>query len=217
MITFGKINSGRPDWFLSMKLTGATSSSVPSSGTLAYSDACVFNFGPRSEPDQPAKPALTSAGPVAGLHRGAGPYQSLLLIPTSLVEPLKLIAVAVAGEGHWITRTVMIVVAYAASLLLVERLFMIVKPKLLTLPWFARLWDWLVALRGKALGCFAGRETTPRHESGPWRPPTWRSCAACGWHEPQLFKSERTVKGSFRLRCSLSLRRGLACRGAVRI
>src|SRR3981081_1222739 len=27
-------------------------------------------------------------------------------------------------------------------LLLIERLFMIVKPKLLTLPWFARLWDW---------------------------------------------------------------------------
>jgi hypothetical protein len=85
-----------------------------------------------------------------------GPYQSLvlLLIPTSLVEPLKLIAVAVAGDGHWITGTVMIVVAYAASLLLVERLFMIVKPKLLTLPWFARLWDWFVALRGKAVGLF---------------------------------------------------------------
>jgi hypothetical protein len=85
-----------------------------------------------------------------------GPYQSLvlLLIPTSLVEPLKLIAVAVAGEGHWITGTVMIVVAYAASLVLVERLFMIVKPKLLTLPWFARLWDWFVALRGKAAGLF---------------------------------------------------------------
>ena len=90
------------------------------------------------------------------LVEGLGPYQSLvlLLIPTSLVEPLKLIAVAVAGEGHWITGTVMIVVAYAASLLLVERLFMIVKPKLLTLPWFARLWDWFVALRGKAVGLF---------------------------------------------------------------
>src|ERR1700730_18742726 len=83
-----------------------------------------------------------------------GPYQSLLilLIPTSLVEPLKLIAVAVAGEGHWITGTVMIVVAYAASLLLVERLFMIVKPKLLTLPWVARLWDWFVSFRGNAGG-----------------------------------------------------------------
>ena len=77
-----------------------------------------------------------------------GPYQSLLLlsIPTSLVEPLKLIAVAVAGEGHWITGTVMIIVAYGCSLLFVERLFRIVKPKLLTLSWFARLWNWVLVV-----------------------------------------------------------------------
>jgi hypothetical protein len=105
------------------------------------------------------RPPLRPQGALARLRRsieGLGPYQSLvlLLIPTSLVEPLKLVAVAVAGEGHWITGTVMIVVAYAASLLLVERLFMIVKPKLLTLRWFARLWGWFVALRGKAVGLF---------------------------------------------------------------
>jgi hypothetical protein len=151
-----------------MKLTGATSSSVPSSGTLAYSDACVFNFGPRSEPDQPAKPALTSAGPVAGLHRGAGPYQSLLLIPTSLVEPLKLTAVAVAGEGHWITGTVMIVVAYAASLLLVERLHdgkaqaayaALVRPALGLVCQHSRQGGWVVS---------QGMKRKSRHESrGP--------------------------------------------------
>jgi hypothetical protein len=87
---------------------------------------------------------------------GLGPYQSLalLVIPTSLVEPLKLVAVAVAGDGHWITGTIMIIAAYAASLLLVERLFSIVKPKLLMLPWFARLWRWVVTARGKVFGLF---------------------------------------------------------------
>ena len=42
---------------------------------------------------------------------GLGPYQSLVLlaIPTSLVEPLKLVAVAVVGDGYWITGTVMII------------------------------------------------------------------------------------------------------------
>ena len=64
------------------------------------------------------RPPVRPQGALARLRRsieGLGPYQSLvlLLIPTSLVEPLKLIAVAVAGEGHWITGTVMIVVAYA--------------------------------------------------------------------------------------------------------
>jgi hypothetical protein len=83
-----------------------------------------------------------------------GPYQSLalLLVPTSVVEPFKLIAVAVAGDGHWITGTAMIITAYIASLLVVERLFRIVKPKLLTLPWLARIWDLFTALRGKVFG-----------------------------------------------------------------
>ena len=80
---------------------------------------------------------------------GLGPYQSLLLlaVPTSIVEPLKLIAVAIAGDGHWITGTVMIIASYATSILLVERLFVIVKPKLLKLRWFARLWCRFVILR----------------------------------------------------------------------
>jgi hypothetical protein len=88
---------------------------------------------------------------------GLGPYQSLVLlaIPVSLIEPLKLAAVAIAGEGHWITGTVTIICAYAASLLLVERLFRIVKPKLLALPWFARLWGWLLALRNRAVRLFS--------------------------------------------------------------
>jgi hypothetical protein len=87
---------------------------------------------------------------------GLGPYQSLVLlaIPTSLVEPLKLVAVAVVGDGYWITGTVMIIAAYAASIMLVERLFFIVKPKLLTLPWFARLWARFIVVRAKAAGLF---------------------------------------------------------------
>jgi hypothetical protein len=87
---------------------------------------------------------------------GLGPYQSLVLlaIPVSLVEPLKLAAVAIAGGGHWITGTVTIIFAYAVSLLVIERLFKIVKPKLLTLPWFARLWSWIVNIRGRALEWF---------------------------------------------------------------
>jgi hypothetical protein len=62
-----------------------------------------------------------------------GPYQSLALlaVPLCVVEPAKLVAVAIAGKGHWITGTGMLVAAYAVSILVVERLFLIVKPKLL--------------------------------------------------------------------------------------
>jgi hypothetical protein len=76
-----------------------------------------------------------------------GPYPSLflLVVPVCTVEPLKL--VAVAGEGHWLTGVAMIIVCYAVSLFVVERLFVIIKPKLLTLPWLAQLWEWLVSVR----------------------------------------------------------------------
>ena len=67
---------------------------------------------------------------------------------------VKLVAVAVAGSGHWISGTITVICAYAVSLLLVERLFRIVKPKLLTLPWFARLWGCLVAAKDRVLSWF---------------------------------------------------------------
>ena len=85
-----------------------------------------------------------------------GPYQSLILlaVPLCVVEPLKLAAVAVAGKGHWITGTGMIIAAYAASIFVVERLFLIVKPKLLELDWFAWGWTRFVRLRDRIVSWF---------------------------------------------------------------
>ncbi|HLZ01690.1 MAG TPA: hypothetical protein VKR55_05990 [Bradyrhizobium sp.] len=87
-----------------------------------------------------------------------GPYQSLALlaVPVCLVEPLKLLALAVAGDGHWLTGTAMIIAAYAVSLLVIERLFVIVRPQLLTLRWFAKLWTWFAGLRRKTIRPFGG-------------------------------------------------------------
>lgn len=95
---------------------------------------------------------------------GLGPYPSLFLLalPTATVEPLKLVAVAFAGEGHWITGTAMIVACYAFSLLVVERLFVVVKPKLLTISWFAKLWKAFVAIRTRVFGIF--REGTTQRD-----------------------------------------------------
>jgi len=99
-----------------------------------------------------------------------GPYASLAVVgvPLAIVEPLKLVAAVVAGTGHWLTGTITIACAYLVSLFFVERLFVIAKPKLLTLRWFAAGWNWFVALRGKALALIrwppikAGRTTVRR-------------------------------------------------------
>lgn len=82
---------------------------------------------------------------------------ALLAIPLMLVEPLKLAALFVAGNGHWLTGTWMIVAAYAGSLLIVERLFRAVKPKLMTIGWFARMWTWFVGLRDKVIAWVSRR------------------------------------------------------------
>jgi hypothetical protein len=102
--------------------------------------------------------------------KALGPYPSLslLALPTATVEPLKLAAVAVAGKGHWITGTAMIMGCYAFSFLVVERLFEIVKPKLLTIPWFATLWNAFVSVRKRTLRSF-GRLTGLGGAVTPWR------------------------------------------------
>ena len=108
--------------------------------------------------------------PLAAVRRAVerlGPYPSLfvLAIPTGLIEPLKLVAVAIAGKGHWIAGTLVIAFAYAASLLVVERLFRIVKPKLLKLRWFARPWSRFVALRGRSLAWLRSTRDCVLHRS----------------------------------------------------
>ena len=70
-------------------------------------------------------------------------------MPIAIVEPLKLIGLFIFGKGHWITGSFVMLFAYAGSLLAVERLFKIVKPKLMTLHWFAAPWKWLMSVRQK--------------------------------------------------------------------
>jgi hypothetical protein len=81
------------------------------------------------------------------------PYASLLVlaVPLTVVEPFKLVAVLIAGGGHFVTGLFFLIVVYVVSLVVTERLFIILKPKLLMLPWFAKSWRWFVALRRRGL------------------------------------------------------------------
>lgn len=80
------------------------------------------------------------------------PYASLFLlaVPFMLAEPLKLVAVFIFGSGHLLAGLMVMLSAYLVSALLVERLFNIVKPKLLTLSWFVVIWKQFVETRRKA-------------------------------------------------------------------
>jgi hypothetical protein len=83
-----------------------------------------------------------------------------MLLPIVLVEPLKIAALFVAGNGHWLSGTGILIAAYLASLFVVERLFKVVKSKLMTMNWFAALWIWFTAVRDKSwrwLRAFSGK------------------------------------------------------------
>jgi hypothetical protein len=90
--------------------------------------------------------------PLIYYTRRLTPYMALCLLaaPLAVVEPLKLAAVFICGSGHWVTGLIVMLCAYALSVFLVERLFKIVKPKLLKLPWFAEAWRWIVEVRERA-------------------------------------------------------------------
>jgi len=101
-----------------------------------------------------------------------GPYGALvvLVVPLAIVEPFKLVAVLVAGKGHFVTGVVFLIFAYVASLVITERLFAILKPKLLMLPWFAKSWVWFVALRRRCLRWWRGLRTPAgKFLFGRWR------------------------------------------------
>jgi hypothetical protein len=85
-----------------------------------------------------------------------GPYQllAILAVPLAIVEPSKLVAVAILGKGHWLTGTIVLVCAYMASIFVIERLFQIAKPRLLTLRWFAKAWSRFISIRAKAMAAF---------------------------------------------------------------
>ena len=68
------------------------------------------------------------------LHRflnRLGPYQSLLIlaVPLAIVEPLKLVALFVVGGGHFVAGVLVMIGAYAGSLFITERLFVVLKPE----------------------------------------------------------------------------------------
>lgn len=96
---------------------------------------------------------LKILAPVREAIERLGPYPSLLLllVPIVIIEPLKLGSLMVLGSGRVVLGTAALLVSHGLSLIIVEKLFELVKPKLLQLPWFAVLWIWFEAIRDRLL------------------------------------------------------------------
>jgi hypothetical protein len=92
---------------------------------------------------------LARYAPVAALERwiaGLPPFAALIVIalPTTLLLPLKFVAVWLLANGHLATATLLFVAAKIASTALIARIFILTKPSLMRIAWFARAYDWFV-------------------------------------------------------------------------
>jgi hypothetical protein len=63
---------------------------------------------------------------------------ALVFVPLVLLEPLKPLSVYLIAKEHFAAGAVVLVASEVIKIVLVERLFQLAKPKLLTFTWFAR-------------------------------------------------------------------------------
>src|ERR1700732_1928869 len=78
---------------------------------------------------------------------------ALLAVPFAFAEPAKIYALYLMTEGQFATGLVTISMAYLVSLLVVERIYHAGRAKLKTIPWFAKLMDWVAVICDRLLAC----------------------------------------------------------------
>ena len=82
-----------------------------------------------------------------------GPYPTLavFLIPLLLLEPIKPLSAYLMASGHFVTGVLLLVLGEVLKITIVERIFHIGRPKLMTIPAFAWIFHfvsgWLMWMR----------------------------------------------------------------------
>ena len=78
-----------------------------------------------------------------------GPYAALVLLvlPATLLFPVKLLALWAIANGHPVLGVVVIAATKVIGAALVARLYLLTRPVLMTIVWFARLLGWFLVLK----------------------------------------------------------------------
>ncbi len=108
------------------------------------------------EPLAAALARLARFRPIAALERwiaGLPPFGALLVfaLPVTLLFPLKLVAVWLLAQGKVFLAGTLFVGAKLASTAIIARLFMLTKPALMRIGWFARAYAWFLPWHDAAL------------------------------------------------------------------
>jgi hypothetical protein len=94
---------------------------------------------------------------------GLPPYGALLALalPSSLLFPLKFLSLFLLANGQFFLAGVLFVFAKIASTALIARIFLLTKPALMRIGWFARAHDWLMPWKDAIFAAI--------RSSWPWR------------------------------------------------
>jgi hypothetical protein len=98
---------------------------------------------------RPAIEWVASFKPFARLRRwieSLGPYPTLglFLVPILILEPVKPVGFYLLGTRHFLAGTAVLAIGEILKIVIVERLFHIAKPKLMTIRAFAVVHDYVV-------------------------------------------------------------------------
>ena len=74
----------------------------------------------------------------------------VFVVPVVLLFPLKLVGLWLMANEYWISAVAMMVFAKFLGLGVTAFVFDVTRPKLLQMQWFAKLYEWVLALRAKA-------------------------------------------------------------------
>ncbi len=166
---------------------------------------------------QPLSDALARLArfrPWAALERwiaGLPPYGALTVfaLPTAILLPIKFAAVYLLANGMVVTAGALFVGAKIASTALIARIFVLTKPALMRIGWFARAYGWFMpwkeALFAALRASWAWRygrmvKNTVRHEAKQaWA--RWKPALAKAWAEarPRLVAAAEKARTQARL------------------
>lgn len=91
----------------------------------------------------------------------AAAAMAVFALPALLLLPVKLLALFAIARGHAMWGLLVIIVAKVAGAALVARIYLITRPALLTIGWFASLLGWFIPLKERLIAQLRA--------SAPWR------------------------------------------------
>jgi hypothetical protein len=78
----------------------------------------------------------------------------LLVVPFGIAELTKVLGVYLMSTGHFRTGMTLFIGAYVVSIVVCERTFHAGKDQLLTIPWFAKGYGWVMMVKDHIFGWF---------------------------------------------------------------